>query len=271
MLIFPNAKINIGLNIVRKREDGFHDLETVFYPIQLSDCLEFVGSEDQETTFTNTGLTVDSSADDNLCIKAYRLLEKDFNLPALKIHLHKIIPFGAGLGGGSSDAAFMLSSINEYFELGLTELQLIDYSLKLGSDCPFFIKNKAVFAEGRGELFSTVDLDLSKYKIVLVKPDNFVSTKEAFSGIVARKPEVSLTGLIKQPIEEWKNTIVNDFENHIFKIHPRIGQIKEKLYEQGAIYASMSGSGSSVYGIFDVVPPDLSAFKNDFIWSGHFS
>jgi 4-diphosphocytidyl-2-C-methyl-D-erythritol kinase len=265
MLTISNAKINIGLNIVSKRDDGFHNLETIFYPVKLSDAIEIAESHDI-FTFSNTGLIVDSNSDDNLVVKAYNLLKKDFNLPEIKIHLHKIIPFGAGLGGGSSNAAFTLKILNKNFNLQLPDDVLIDYARKLGSDCAFFIKNKPVFAFGKGDNFENINLDLSDYKIIMVKPDINVSTKEAYSGVKPQIPEISLKTLINSPVTDWKDFIFNDFEKNIFKIHPDLKKIKQKLYNQGAKYASMSGSGSTVYGIFDKSFNKKLNFENCFIW-----
>ena len=265
MLVFPNTKINIGLNITEKRTDGFHNLETVFYPISLSDVLEFVETK-EKTTFTNTGIYIDIPPEKNLVLKAYNLLKTEYSLPELSIHLHKIIPLGAGLGGGSADASFMLASLNDYFKLDISEKKKINYAQKLGSDCPFFIKNKPVFAEGTGNVFTEVELDLSSYYILLVKPDVHISTKDAFSNIKAVNPEYSLNDLIKKPIKEWKNLIINDFEKNIFKLYPEIKSIKEKLYNMGAIYAQMSGSGATVYGIFKDEPILIESLKQHFYY-----
>ncbi len=265
MLGFPNTKINIGLNITEKRTDGFHNLETIFYPILLSDVLEFIENED-ETTFTNTGIYIDIPPEKNLVLKAYNLLKTEFSLPELNIHLHKITPLGAGLGGGSADASYMLTALNDYFKIGISEIELINYAQKLGSDCPFFIKNKPVFAEGTGNVFTEIELDLSSYYILLVKPDVHISTKGAFSNIKAVNPEYSLNELIKKPIKEWKNLIVNDFEKNIFKLYPAIKAIKEDLYNMGAIYAQMSGSGATIYGIFESDPLQLESLKPHFIY-----
>ncbi|HEY8690297.1 MAG TPA: 4-(cytidine 5'-diphospho)-2-C-methyl-D-erythritol kinase [Chitinophagaceae bacterium] len=247
MISFPNCKINLGLNIIRKREDGFHDLETIFLPIPFTDILEIISSD--KTEFTITGLPV--NADDNLCIKAYNLLKQDFpDLTAIKIHLHKVIPMGAGLGGGSSDAAFTLQLLNEIFKLNLKTEQLINYGLQLGSDCPFFILNKPCFATGRGEILQKINIDLTNYKILLVNPGIHIDTKWAFSKIVPRERKISVKEIVKQPIETWKEELQNDFEVPVFAEYPEIEKIKSNLYDLGAIYASLSGSGSSVYGIF---------------------
>jgi 4-diphosphocytidyl-2-C-methyl-D-erythritol kinase len=254
MLVFPNCKINLGLHILRKRADGFHDLETVFYPVALQDALEIVQSSAPypDIQLTTSGLKIDSSIEENICIKAYRLLKKDFaDLPPVIMHLHKVIPSGAGLGGGSSDGAFTLILLNKKFNLGLSEDRVIDYALKLGSDCPFFIKNKPCHATGRGENLEEIELNLSGYKIVLVNPGIHVHTGKAFSKITPSEERASIKEIIQQPIETWKNVLKNDFEASACGNYPEIKTIKEKLYQQGGVYASMSGSGSSVYGIFN--------------------
>ncbi len=250
MVLFPNAKINLGLNVIRKRPDGYHDLETVFCPVNLKDALEVIPSA--ETAFHLSGLPVKGNTVDNLCLKAYQLLKKNFpDLPFVNIHLHKAIPMGAGLGGGSADGAFMLAMLDKQFQLHLTQQQLIDYALRLGSDCPFFIINKPCFAAGRGEILSLVELNLWSYKIVLINPGIHISTKEAFSNLIPLIPEKSIRQIISQPIFAWKNELVNDFEMNVFKLFPEIKEIKNNLYDGGAIYASMTGSGSSVFGIFE--------------------
>ncbi len=258
MIIFPNCKINLGLRIVRKRNDGYHDLETVFYPIPLCDVLEIIRDPQHQqintTTvqFSTTGISVDGNIQDNICIKAFNLLQKDFpQLPAIQMHLHKAIPIGAGLGGGSSDAAFTLSLLNKQFNLGLQGEQLVNYALQLGSDCPFFIINKPCSATGRGEILEPTAIDLSSYKFIIVNPGIHISTVHAFSGITPALPTQLVKEIIQQPIETWKNELVNDFEKTVFSQHPEIGAIKKKLYDGGALYASMSGTGSTVYGIFE--------------------
>lgn len=254
MIVFPNCKINLGLHILRKRADGFHDLETVFYPIALQDALEIVQSSAPvpDIELTTSGLKIDSQAEDNICFKAYRLLKKDFpDLPSIKMHLHKVIPSGAGLGGGSSDGAFTLTLLNKKFNLGLNDDQLTNYALQLGSDCPFFIKNKPCYATGRGEKLEEIELSLPAYKIVLVNPGIHVHTGKAFSNIAPSNKRTSIKEIIQKPVEQWKDVLKNDFEETVFAEYPEIKIVKEKLYQQGAVYASMSGSGSSVYGIFD--------------------
>lgn len=253
MVLFPNCKINLGLNIVRKRPDGYHDLETVFYPIAFPDALEVIRNDHPsgDISFSSTGFEIKGDSENNLCIKAYHLLKKDFSqLPPVKVHLHKCIPAGGGLGGGSADGAFMLRLLNQKFNLGLSKEALISYALQLGSDCPFFIINKPCFATGRGEALEQIELDLSAYKFILVNPNVHVSTAEAFSLLTPIPPLKSIKHIIHQPVETWKAELKNDFEAAVFEIHPEIKSIKEALYEQGAIYASMTGSGSTVYGIF---------------------
>ncbi|MGE5427580.1 MAG: 4-(cytidine 5'-diphospho)-2-C-methyl-D-erythritol kinase [Methylococcaceae bacterium] len=254
MIQFPNAKINIGLSITEKRLDGFHNLETIFIPVGWCDALEFVVSE--EVAFSASGIFLFGDAESNLVMKAYRMLQNDFNLPSLKIHLHKVIPFGAGLGGGSSDGAFMLSMLNKQFELNLSGPDLESYAARLGSDCPFFIRNTPVFASGRGDVMEPVDLSLNNWFILIIKPPVEVPTAKAFQWIVPEKPELSLKSLVKLPVELWRDSIVNQFESSVFQLFPQIKEVKEKLYDMGASYASMSGSGSCVFGLFSELPKD---------------
>ena len=255
MISFPNAKINIGLNVVSKRTDGYHNLETIFYPVHLADALEMVVSE--KTELTVSGLLVDGESDDNLILKAYHLLKEDFDLSPVKFHLHKVIPFGAGLGGGSSDAAFTLKMLNELFKLGLNINQLENYAAKLGADCAFFIQNKSTFATGIGNQFQHVNLDLSEYQIVIIKPNINVSTKNAYQNITPKQPAFHLPELIKKPPKDWKNKVINDFEESVFNRFPQFANLKEMLYKSGAEYASMSGSGSALFGVFRHLPMDL--------------
>lgn len=255
MIVFPNAKINIGLNVVSKRKDGYHNLETIFYPVQWTDALEFIEAE--ETKLSTSGIKIDGKSENNLIIKAFNLLKKDFDISPLHFHLHKVVPFGAGLGGGSSDAAFTFKLLNEYFKLGLTVRQLESYASEVGADCPFFIQNKPTFATGIGNEFHNIELDLSEYKIVIVKPNVLVSTPEAYKNVVPKIPEIRLTEIIKKPMEEWKELLFNDFEKSVFPQFPQIEKLKHLLYDLGAKYASMSGSGSAVFGIFRHLPADL--------------
>lgn len=254
MVLFPNCKINLGLNIIRKRKDGYHDLETVFYPVAWNDALELL--TDQETPgpgiqFYSSGLPIAGDPGSNLCMKAYQLLAKDFpQLPAVRVHLHKAIPMGAGLGGGSSDGAFMLKMLNEKLSLDLDTEQLIGYALQLGSDCPFFIRNTPCIATGRGEEMQPLELDLSAYRMVLINPAIHVSTAWAFAQLTPQPAAIPISKAIREPIETWKDILLNDFEAPVIKQSPEIGQIKEQLYQSGALYASMTGSGSTLFGIF---------------------
>lgn len=260
MLAFANAKINIGLYVTEKRGDGYHNLETVFYPVKWYDVVELVDVSEGESSFcTVRGIDVPGSADTNLCLKAYRLLQKDFDLPEQEIVLLKNIPVGAGLGGGSSDAAFLIRLVNDKFGLGLSIGAMQDYARQLGADCAFFIENKPVYAFGKGDEFLPVGLDLSAYFIVLVKPMVGVSTAIAYSGVVPKKPDHDLRDLLKLAPKEWKSVVRNDFEVSVFQKYPEIDQIKTQLYAAGATFASMSGSGSTVFGIFEqpVALPDL--------------
>ena len=253
MITFPNAKINLGLNIVEKRPDGYHNLETIFYPINLQDALEVTRREnnDKEYTLHISGSPLEGEPEDNLVVQAYKLLKKDYpGLLPVDIHMYKHIPAGAGLGGGASDAACMIKLLNDKFSLGLSTERMEEYAVKLGADCAFFIRNKPVFATGIGNLFEPVELSLKGYHIILIKPDIFVSTRDAFAEIKPVRPAVSLKEIVKQPMETWKNSMKNDFEDSVFKKFPEIAAIKDELYDLGAVYAAMSGSGSSVYGIF---------------------
>lgn len=268
MLCFPNAKINLGLNIIEKRPDGFHNIETVFHPIPLCDALEISESDSAERyEFTSSGIPIDIDPSENIVIKAFDLIASKFEIPPTAIHLHKNIPFGAGLGGGSADAAYMIKMLNDFYKLGMNIQQMEEYAIQIGSDCPVFIKNQPVFAEGKGEIFSPIQLDLSQYHIVLIKPDIHISTPEAYSGTSPKKPEKSVKELISFPLTKWKKNIINDFENSIFPNHPELETLKEELYESGAIYAAMSGSGSSMFGIFEKEPTIKERWKKHFTWS----
>ena len=258
MISFPNSKINIGLNIVSKRDDGYHNIETVFYPIPYKDILEILPSQKLEVI--NLGKKIDCKIEDNLCYKAYQILNSEFNLPPVKIILYKNVVFGSGLGSGSSDAAHTLISLNKLFDLNLDEEQLQFYASKLGTDCAFFIKNKAVFAQGLGNVFSEISLDLSGKHLMLCLPDVHVSTALAYKNCKPNMPSQSLKSLISLPLEQWKNNIKNDFEENLFVQFPNLQKIKHELYQKGAIYAQMSGSGSAIFGIFDSLP-NLN-FKN---------
>ncbi len=262
MIVFPHCKINLGLQIINKRPDGYHNLETIFYPVPFTDVLEFIPAPAFQ--FQSTGLPIGSDPASNLCVRAYDLLQQNFpQLPEVTMHLHKIIPMGAGLGGGSSDGSYVLKTINDYFQLGLSTEALIDLALQLGSDCPFFIHNRPVFASGRGEIMEPVDLDLSPYTLVIIHPGIHISTAEAFSGVRPRGQVTDLSTRIKEPVNEWKNWLTNDFEVTVFEKYPAIKDIKDLLYANGAVYASMTGSGSAVFGLFTHTPqlPDNPSWK----------
>ena len=252
MIVFPSAKINIGINITGRRPDGYHNIETIFYPLPIYDALEALPGD--ELTFHSSGLEIPGRIEDNLCIKGYQLMSKDYDLPTVNIHLLKHIPIGAGLGGGSANAAFFIKLINNLFDLKLTTDQMLDYARQLGADCAFFIENKPVFAFEKGDRFEDIQLDLSSYHIVLVMPPAHVSTAEAYRGVKPAPVTESLKELIKLPVADWKHHIKNDFEESVFKNHPVIRGVKAALYEAGATYASMSGSGASVFGIFNKKP-----------------
>ena len=256
MISYPNAKINLGLNVVQKRPDGFHNIESVFYPIPWCDILEIVPDKSGrgQVAFTSTGIDIPSNGNPNLCEQVYQLMHDEFDLPSVKIHLHKIVPIGAGLGGGSADAAFAAVMLNELFQLKLSTEQLETIVAQVGSDCPFFIQNKPAYVTGRGELLEPFDLDLSGYWIVLVNPNIHIGTKEAYAGITPSQPQASLKELLSKEVLEWKNGVKNDFEASIFPNHPTIEKVKTQLYDLGADYASMTGSGSTVFGLFENEP-----------------
>ncbi len=264
MLSFPNAKINLGLNITEKRKDGYHNLETVFYPIQVKDAVEIIDAK--ETSCIIKGIDVPGDATDNICLKAFELLRKDFEIPHQQIILLKNIPVGAGLGGGSADAAFLIKLVNDKFNLGLSIEQMQGYCRQLGADCAFFIENKPVYAFGKGDEFEKLEIDLSSYYLVLVKPPVHVSTADAYAGIIAKKPLQSLKEIIHLPLTTWKYKVTNDFEQSVFDKYPQIRQIKTSLYDAGATFALMSGSGSSVFAIFNqpVKLPELE--KNNIVY-----
>ena len=253
MITFPNAKINLGLDIVEKRPDGYHNLETVFYPIPLCDILEITpatGKDAPDYTFTMYNAVFEGNDDDNLVIKAYKALAADHKLPKVDISLYKHIPTGAGLGGGSADAAFALKMLNEIAALELTAEELRTYAARIGADCAFFIDNIPAYATGIGNILTPTECSIAGYYLVLVKPDVHISTKDAYALVTPQKPQVSLTSIAKRPIGEWKGEMKNDFEKSIFAKHPVMEKIKKQLYSMGAVYASMSGSGSSFFGIF---------------------
>jgi 4-diphosphocytidyl-2-C-methyl-D-erythritol kinase len=272
MLVFPKAKINLGLRITGKRSDGYHDLETLFYPVGLCDALELVPDPNglDKDTLTLTGFKLPGRKEDNIVLRAVSRLRELFPIPFLKIHLHKSIPAGAGLGGGSSDAAFILRAINRRFDLSLNADKLKVIAAGLGSDCPFFIDCQPAFATGKGEILSPVGDLLSGFYGVLVNPRISVSTEEAFNNCLPSMPERSLRDLITSPVSVWKDLIINDFEKTIFIRYPQLKSIKESLYSSGAIFSSMSGSGSTVYGIFyekPLIPVNLRKYV---IYEGNF-
>jgi len=252
MILFPNAKVNIGLNILYKREDGFHELETLMYPIPLTDILTINKSANKinKINFTTTGLHIDGLPEDNLIYKAYKILDSKFNLPALDIHLHKSIPFGAGLGGGSADCAFAISGINKLCQLNLPTNTMETIAAELGSDCPFFIQNQPAIAKGRGELLESFKLDLTKFTFVVIIPPIPINTKNAYRFVKPFVPDESLKMSLLSNLENWKNVVYNNFEDSVFPQYPEIQGIKKTLYENGAFYAALSGSGSAVFGIF---------------------
>jgi 4-diphosphocytidyl-2-C-methyl-D-erythritol kinase len=265
MILFPPAKINLGLRILRKRSDGYHDLDTCFYLIGLTDVLEILPAA--EMSLNVTGIVPPGNPDDNLCVKAWHLLKADFpSLPTVYMHLHKNIPTGAGLGGGSADGAYALRGLNEKFKLGLSREQLIEYAVQLGSDCPFFIHDTPCIGSGRGELLQPIDLSLKSYHILLINPGIHISTKEAFAGTTPIEDRKPIREIIAQPIESWQEELMNDFESSIFPNHPEIARIKQQLIDAGAVYASMSGSGSTVYGIFKGEPGRLKFPEHYFIY-----
>ena len=278
MVCFPNAKINLGLQIVSSRPDGYHNIETIFYPIGSKDALEIVVTTKSTESLLNKkyrffphGDIINGKTNDNLVIKALQLISQEKDIPSIDIHLLKKIPSGAGLGGGSSDAAFMLKLLNDTFILNYSIDDLMRLASKIGADCPFFIHNKPLLATGIGNELEDIDLDLSNYYLMLVKPDISVSTKDAYAMVTPRDPEFSLKEIIAKPLTKWNELMKNDFEAPIFKKHPEICNIKNQLFEMGALYSSMSGSGSSVYGIFKNKPNCEKKFNNYFVWCGKLS
>jgi len=281
MIAFPNAKINLGLKVIGKRPDGYHNIETVFYPVGLSDVLEIMKAPDGQFSFESTGLQIPGDPEKNICILAFRHLSSNIEHPAsniqhplVKIHLHKIIPPGSGLGGGSSDGAFTLKLLNDLFFLGLSFEKMEQIAGNLGSDCPFFIRNKPVIAYGKGDRFEEVNIDLSGYIIIIVIPGIHVDTAVAYrmidEEVQIKQPtdqsQDHLKDIVRLPVEQWKDKLINDFEIPVLSKFPVIREIREKLYAAGALYASLSGSGSAIYGIFPPQTPDLSAFKDNFVW-----
>lgn len=267
MITFPNAKINLGLDIIEKRKDGYHNLNSCFYPVGLADVLEIL--ENSKFRFEQTGIPVEGKPEENLVVRAYRLLSKDFDIPPVSIHLHKLIPTGAGLGGGSSDAAHALRLMNTLFELFLDESILADYALQLGSDCPFFIYNRPMFASGRGEILDDASPVLKGRYLYLVKPREAVSTREAYQGIIPFFPEIPIQEILQEPLTKWKTSLKNDFEAAVFRKLPVLEKIRDALYESGAVYAAMTGSGSALYGVFEEQPENIFTDREGYFeWIG---
>lgn len=251
MIVFPPCKINLGLFVTGKRADGFHSLESLFVPVPLTDILEVVLHEETDIFWSSSGLDIPGEKESNLCVRAYRLLQRDFGIGGVKAHLHKLIPMGAGLGGGSSDAAYMLMCLNELFELNLSSTQLKDYAAQLGSDCPFFIEEKTCFVSGRGEVLEAIDFSLKGKYIVIIHPHVHVSTAEAYGMLTPKEAPFNLKKIESISSTEWMKLITNDFEAPIAQAHPIIAEVKKELLDNGAFYAAMSGSGSAVFGFFD--------------------
>lgn len=266
MIGFPSAKINIGLQITEKRPDGFHNIASCFYPIGWCDVLEVIRAE--AFSFSSSGIEIPGDPAHNLCVKAYDLLQKDFDLPPVAMHLLKIVPIGAGMGGGSSDAAFALKLLQQTFDLPLSTTQLEDYARKLGSDCAFFVQNRPQFCYEKGDQFEDIDLRLAGKHIVLVYPNLHISTAEAYAGVTPKRPAADLREVLRRPVAEWREWVVNDFEEGLFKKYAILPQIKQQLYDLGAEYASMTGSGSTVYGIFEKAPELSNTFAQHTVWNG---
>jgi 4-diphosphocytidyl-2-C-methyl-D-erythritol kinase len=267
MVVFPSCKINLGLQITGKRADGYHELITCFYPVPWYDILEVIPAK--EFFFTTSGIPVPGNSEENLCVEAYRMLQHDLGLPPVAIHLHKIIPMGAGLGGGSSDAAWTLRALDQVLDLKLSEAALSNYASRLGSDCAFFIQNNSMLGTGRGEILKSIDVALSGKFLVLVKPNVHISTVEAYAGIKPRPAENDLKETLENTaIGKWRDLVKNDFEESVFKKFPMIADIKNLLYKSGALYASMSGSGSAVFGVFSVEVDLRKHFQTMIYWSG---
>ena len=255
MIYFPHAKINLGLQVIEKRDDGFHNIVSGLYPINWCDILEII--EKPELSFRVSGLDIPGNEHENLCLKAYHLVKQQFDIPPVYIHLHKVVPIGAGLGGGSSDAAFTLKGLNQIFELGIAQDQLKQMAGELGSDCAFFIDSKPALATGVGDQLEEIEVAVPGKYLVVVTPPVQVNTGAAYKMLTPKKPEVDLKKVLNSPGDIWSDLIANDFEGPIFEMYPIIAQIKETLLTRGATYASMSGSGSSVYGFFDKEPLEV--------------
>jgi 4-diphosphocytidyl-2-C-methyl-D-erythritol kinase len=271
MILYPNAKINLGLWILGLRNDGFHNLETAFIPVGFCDILEFIQTKKETSHITVTGTEIEAKPDENLVTRAWQLMHNEFGIPAVDIYLHKLIPVSAGLGGGSADAAFMLAGLNTYFNCGASVPELENLAGQLGSDCAFFIQNSSAIGTGRGEILDRVELSLEKYRILLVNPGISISTRDAYHNVKPSLRNESLKSLLSKPIREWQKYIINDFEESVFSMHPEIETIKNELLKSGAIYAAMSGSGSTVYGLFEQsknLNQVAAKFSDYFTWNG---
>jgi 4-diphosphocytidyl-2-C-methyl-D-erythritol kinase len=269
MVVYPNCKINLGLNVISRRSDGFHDIESIFYPVPWFDILEIAPSV--KNNFVFKGTTINCSKEENLCFKAYQIIKSQYNIPDINLYLYKRIPFGAGLGGGSSDGSYTLRALNELFSLNIDEKNLGEMASFLGSDCAFFTQDKACYISGTGTTFSPFSFSLKGYFLVIIKPDIIIPTKDAYKMITPKKPVMPLTEIIKLPVSNWKELLINDFEKPIFSLYPKIKTIKNSLCEKGAIFASMSGSGSAVYGLFENDINIAGVYSNCTIWKGPLS
>ncbi len=266
MITFANAKINIGLQIIQKRTDGFHDIASCFYPVGWADVLEVVEAE--HFSFSSSGIAIPGDVAGNLCVKAYDLLKADFDLPPVAMHLLKNVPIGAGMGGGSADAAFALKLLNDKFELNISTENLENYARRLGSDCAFFIQNRPMYCFDKGDQFADIEIDIKGKYLALVYPNLHISTAEAYGGVKPQQPKIDLQDALKLPISDWKDCIENDFETALFEKYAVLPQIKKQLYEQGASYASMTGSGSTLFGIFESEPTLPNNYDNYVVWKG---
>lgn len=260
MISFPNCKINLGLNVISKREDGYHEISSVMYPVDIKDILEVIKSD--KLIFTSSGLDIPGEVENNLCLKAYRILKREYNISPVHIHLYKNIPMGAGLGGGSADGAFTLKLINDLFDLNISIEELKKYASELGSDCAFFIENIPQIASGRGDILEPFNVTLNDKTIVLINDGTHISTEEAYGNVTPKQPVTSIEEILNNPISDWKNTLTNDFEKGIFNNHPKLADYISKLYDSGAKYAAMTGSGSTIFGIFDEHPNLHADLKN---------
>ena len=266
MVAFPPSKINLGLNVLSKRKDGFHDLETCFYPVPWTDIIEVIPAN--EFSFTSSGNVIPGKIEENLCVKAYDLLKRDFDISPVKIHLHKIVPVGAGLGGGSSDAAYTLRLINQVLNLQLPNEKLKGYASQVGSDCSFFIQDHAMLGIGKGEIIEQIEVNLKGYWIVVVKPAIHISTRQAYTDVIPKIPAIKIKEIVQQPMNTWGGLLKNDFEESIFRKHGEIKEIKKQFELQGALYTSMSGSGSAVYALFEKPIHLKSFFDGMAYWEG---